>query len=84
MVQVQVEELAEDHLAQLSVLLQDELIVEARDQDDVLQPGGHQHLEILESAAVAQVGEQLVDGRHLFPRLLVSRLAAAVGTAVRP
>ena len=62
--QVQVEELPEDHLGQLPVLLQDELVVQARDQDDVLDPLGHQDLEVLEAAAAAEDRETVVEVGH--------------------
>ncbi len=45
--EVEVKELFEQELVELPVLLQDERIVGARDQDDVLHPPGHEVLEVV-------------------------------------
>ena len=45
LVQVQVEELREDELVELSILRHDERLVETRDEQDVLHPEPHQVLQ---------------------------------------
>ena len=45
--QVQVEEVAEHELVDLSVLGQNERIVEAGDQENIVDPKGHQVVEML-------------------------------------
>ena len=66
-VEVEVEELAEDQLVELAVLLEDERVVEARDQQDVLDAERHQVLEALDGLRRpperGSVMEVLADGR---------------------
>ena len=54
-VEVQVEELPQDDLAEPAVLLQDELVVQARGENDVLDPLGHEIVELAEPAATQTV-----------------------------
>ena len=65
-VQVEVEELAQDQLVQPPVLLQREGVVEAGDEQDVLHPPGHQVLEALQGAAAAR---DPADGAPRRPRV---------------
>jgi len=54
--QIQVEELGEDQLAEVAVLGEDEGVVEARDQENVLHVVGHQVLEPALTAPVVPLG----------------------------
>ena len=73
-VQRQLEELAQDQLVEPAVLLERERVVEARDQEDVPHPPGHQVLEPLERAA--GVGRGGGVGRHGRVQHTVKRGAA--------
>jgi hypothetical protein len=54
--QIEIEELGEDQLAEVAVLGQDEEVVQARDQQDVLHVKGHQLLKPDLPAAVVSLG----------------------------
>jgi hypothetical protein len=61
--QIEIEELSEDQLAEVAVLGQNEGIVEARHQHDVLNVIGHQLLEPALPAAVLSLGSLSRAGR---------------------
>ena len=50
LVQIQLQRLADQQLVEAAVLAQDERVVEAGDQQDVVHPERHQVLEALEEA----------------------------------
>ena len=66
-VEGELQELAEDQLVEPAVLLEREGVVEARDQQDVLDPIGHQVLERLERTARRRRHERLVGTEHGHP-----------------
>ncbi len=62
--EAQVEELAEDPLAELAVLRQDERVVQAADEQDVLDPVLGEILEAAEAAGERRAGIGWADGHH--------------------